>query len=335
VSRRFPSIAAVAIVAATSLTALSPAPAAAVDGAAFLDAASQQRVGHGLGPVFGDGRLDRIAVARGKELAADRELGHDMPALIARLQRDGVCFTRVGEIVAFNQAPSGERVARFVAQWMGSTKHRDIMLGSRFTHAGGSWTTGADNRHYGVMIFVALCGHSPAPPPLIGGFRDIGASKFRDDIVWLAERGITRGCAFERFCPDGSVLRDQMATFLRRAESLPTPGKDHFIDDTSNTHEDSINSLADAGLTRGCEPGRYCPSGLVTRAQMASFLVRALELPPAGRDYFGDDEHSTHEDAINRLAAAGITAGCAPNRFCPYGTVTRGQMAAFLHRAFD
>jgi len=34
--------------------------------------------------------------------------------------------------------------------------------------------------------------------------------------------------------------------------------------------------------------------------------------------------------------AAGITAGCDPpvnDRFCPDDVVTRGQMAAFLHRA--
>ena len=34
------------------------------------------------------------------------------------------------------------------------------------------------------------------------------------------------------------------------------------------------------------------------------------------------------------VAAAGITGGCGAGKFCPAGGVTRGQMAAFLHRAF-
>jgi hypothetical protein len=66
---------------------------------------------------------------------------------------------------------------------------------------------------------------------------------------------------------------------------------------------------------------------------MAAFLVRALDLPPAVGDRFVDDEDSGFEAEIEALAAAGITAGCAPDRFCPSDPVTRGQMAAFLHRA--
>ncbi|MBA4170861.1 MAG: S-layer homology domain-containing protein, partial [Chloroflexi bacterium] len=94
----------------------------------------------------------------------------------------------------------------------------------------------------------------------------------------------------------------------------------------------NINALAASGITAGCAPNRFCPDGLVTRAQMATFLTRALNLPAASRDYFGDDNSNKHESRINSLAAAGITIGCGTNRFCPDGTVTRGQMAAFLRR---
>ena len=66
---------------------------------------------------------------------------------------------------------------------------------------------------------------------------------------------------------------------------------------------------------------------------MASFLARALALPPADRDYFSDDDGIGHEDNINRLAAAGITVGCAEDRYCPFGKVSRQEIAAFLYRA--
>ena len=69
---------------------------------------------------------------------------------------------------------------------------------------------------------------------------------------------------------------------------------------------------------------------------MAAFLVRAFNLPPTAVDYFDDDNGSTFEDDINRLAAAGITQGCNPpanTKFCPNDLVTRGQMASFLVRA--
>ena len=69
---------------------------------------------------------------------------------------------------------------------------------------------------------------------------------------------------------------------------------------------------------------------------MAAFLVRALGLPDGESIDFIDDDWSVFESDIEALAAAGITRGCNPpdnDRFCPNDPVTRGQMAAFLHRA--
>jgi hypothetical protein len=167
-----------------------------------------------------------------------------------------------------------------------------------------------------------------------GPFTDIDASPFRSDILWAATTGITAGCAPDRFCPGAPVTREQMASFLRRADSLPPTSRDYFSDDDASQHEGDINAIASARITGGCASGRYCPRNAVTRGQMASFLVRALNLTPSAVDAFQDDEGDLHESAINALAAAGITGGCGPSAFCPRATVTRGQMAAFLHRGY-
>ena len=82
---------------------------------------------------------------------------------------------------------------------------------------------------------------------------------------------------------------------------------------------------------------RFCPDENLTRGQMAALLNRALDLTPSAVDRFVDDDDSVFEADIQALAAAGITLGCNPpvhDRFCPGDTVTRGQMAAFLNRAF-
>ena len=174
---------------------------------------------------------------------------------------------------------------------------------------------------------------SGSQPPLIGPFRDIGSSQFIDDILWLADSGITQGCGFERFCPTGTVTRGQMASFLARALSLPSTGTDYFNDDGGSMHQADINRLAAAGIASGCGGGAFCPNLPVTRAQMASYLARALGLSSTGADYFYDDAGSMHEGDINRVAAAGITSGCGGGRYCPDLSVTREQMAAFLRRA--
>lgn len=167
-------------------------------------------------------------------------------------------------------------------------------------------------------------------------FTDIGASPFRTDIVWAFEQGITDGCSPTRFCPTAKVERDQMASFLDRMFGFPATARDFYGDDEGNQHESAINRVAAAGVTSGCDAGRYCPTAVVTREQMASFMVRAARLHAgAGLDFFHDDDDSSHEADIDRVAAAGITGGCGAGRFCPASAVTREQMVAFLHRIND
>jgi hypothetical protein len=165
-------------------------------------------------------------------------------------------------------------------------------------------------------------------------FTDTAGTSFEPAIEWLVASGITFGCSAEQFCPGQVVTREQMAGFLSRALDLPVSDEDFFTDDEDSSLEDKINRLADADLTRGCGGTRFCPTAAVTRGQMASFLVRALDPPLTEEDFFGDDAGTTHELAINQLAAAGIVSGCAEGRYCPTGGVTREQMAAFLYRAF-
>ena len=164
-------------------------------------------------------------------------------------------------------------------------------------------------------------------------FSDIATSTFLDSIHWLFYEGITGGCGGGKYCPRSAVTRAQMALFLVRAFNYPPTSTDYFTDDEGITGESAINALAEAGITSGCAPNLFCPTRPVTRAQMAIFLVDALNLPSTAVDYFDDDDGKTGESAINALAEGGLTAGCGPRRYCPTSNVTREQMAAFLHRA--
>lgn len=166
-------------------------------------------------------------------------------------------------------------------------------------------------------------------------FVDVASTPFKADIWWLANHDITKGCSAETFCPNEPVTRGQMAAFLARALQLPAATVDYFSDDNGTIFEADINRLAEANITSGCGGGNYCPGLTITREQMAAYLDRALGLPSSATDFFTDDEASIFEANINALAAAGITSGCTATTFCPLLTVTRGQMAAFLHRALE
>ncbi|MGH2357207.1 MAG: FAD-dependent oxidoreductase [Candidatus Limnocylindria bacterium] len=137
--------------------------------------------------------------------------------------------------------------------------------------------------------------------------------------AWLAASGAT--------AVQDVPIATLQARLSARASILGDPG-----DFGSSPFYADIVWAYHAGITAMCADGRFCPTAAVTREQMASFLVRALVLPPATRDYFTDDAASPHQADINRLAASGITAGCSPTTYCPAAMVTRGEMVAFLHR---
>lgn len=115
-----------------------------------------------------------------------------------------------------------------------------------------------------------------------------------------------------------------------------------FTDAHGSNFENDIDKMATAGVTKGCNPptnDRYCPNDFVTRGQMAAFLVRAMGYTDdGGGDLFIDDDGSSFESDIDKMAMAGVTKGCNPptnDQFCPDDLVERGQMASFLSRALD
>jgi parallel beta-helix repeat protein len=168
---------------------------------------------------------------------------------------------------------------------------------------------------------------------------------FYTDIGKLSARGVTTGCDVGLYCPDLVVTRQQMAAFIIRALgdfNPPDPPSQRFVDvPPGNTFYAFIEQMAVRRITEGCDtnPLRYCPLDPVLRDQMAAFIIRALgEFDPPDPPFqrFLDVPPSQpFYRFIDRMAVLGITNGCDVNLYCPSLAVTRGQMAAFLVRAFN
>jgi Polysaccharide lyase 14/S-layer homology domain len=136
------------------------------------------------------------------------------------------------------------------------------------------------------------------------------------------------------------VFDGSMATWKAAMKASSASGQ--FTDDNGSVFEQDIAWLARSGITKGCNPPantKFCPDSPVTRGQMAAFLHRALGgiIAASGPSLaFTDTNGSTFAADIDWLARTGITRGCNPpanTQYCPDKRVTRGQMAAFLHRA--
>jgi hypothetical protein len=110
----------------------------------------------------------------------------------------------------------------------------------------------------------------------------------------MEELGITAGCAPGLFCPTDSIPRWEMAIFVIRARltlygaSFPFNSTPYFGDVPTNVEGNGvpfpfIQKAKDEYVTNGCGTNPaltptlvYCPDELVTRGQMAAFIMRAL-----------------------------------------------------------
>lgn len=100
---------------------------------------------------------------------------------------------------------------------------------------------------------------------------------------------------------------------------------------------DAVNLLAQKQITAGCTPTTFCPTDLITRAQTAVFIVRAVyggdNFSYSPTPYFTDVPPSAFGfQWIQKLYELGITTGCTLTTFCPNANITRDQMAVFVIR---
>ena len=118
---------------------------------------------------------------------------------------------------------------------------------------------------------------------------------------------------------------------------------------STDPYFDYISLMSSYGITAGCQasPPLYCPSTPVTRAEMAVFVVRGLDLATGASltypttAYFTDMPATGITDSeyfpfVQRIAQLGITVGCqtSPPWYCPDSSITQAQMAVFAIRAW-
>ncbi len=168
-------------------------------------------------------------------------------------------------------------------------------------------------------------------------------------IQTLYAAGVTGGCSTSplMYCPASPVTRAQMSIFLLRAKHgdnySPSPASGSMFKDVPSSYWAAawIEQLAEEGITQGCGSDNYCPEALVTRDQMAVFLLRTKHgstyAPPIASGTVFADVPIGHWAAawIEQLVAESITAGCGTGTYCPAQAVARDQMAVFLVRTFS
>ena len=131
-------------------------------------------------------------------------------------------------------------------------------------------------------------------------------------------------------------LRPTILLAASKAPSLLVGGV--FTDvPASDPYASSVSTIAAWGIIPGCTATAFCPNQSVSRADMAVFIERGLNVfvpPPNRPQIFSDVAPGAYAyDFIEDFSKRRITDGCSATTYCPTSAVTRAQMAVFLLRA--
>ena len=129
--------------------------------------------------------------------------------------------------------------------------------------------------------------------------------------------------------PAGKV--EVKASFAEEAETSP------FADVVTDAYYyEAVKWAAEQGITGGIGNNLFGPNQPCTRAQIVTFLWRAVGCPePKGTSSFSDvPSDAYYAKAVAWAVENGITDGVGDNRFAPDVVCTRGQMVTLLYRFF-
>ena len=149
-------------------------------------------------------------------------------------------------------------------------------------------TTGTDATHFSpngictraqAVTFLWRAAGSPAAKSAVMPFADVKAgSYYYDAVLWAVENGITKGTSDTMFSPDATCSRAQIVTFLWRSQKSPAAGTANpFTDVKASTYyADAVLWAVKEDVTKGTTNTTFSPDANCTRAQIVTFIWRAL-----------------------------------------------------------
>ena len=149
-------------------------------------------------------------------------------------------------------------------------------------------TTGTDATHFSpdgictraqAVTFLWRAAGSPAAKSAAMPFADVKAgSYYYDAVLWAVENGITKGTSETMFSPDATCSRAQIVTFLWRSQKSPAAGTANPFTDVkaSAYYADAVLWAVKEDVTKGTTSTTFSPDANCTRAQIVTFIWRAL-----------------------------------------------------------
>lgn len=131
-----------------------------------------------------------------------------------------------------------------------------------------------------VVTFLWRAAGSPVEDDGDMSFTDVPADAYYTQAVrWAVAQGITTGTGAATFSPDAVCTRAQIAVFLYRANGSKAPNtRDNPFSDVAegSYYYDAVLWAVENGVTTGTGAAAFSPDVVCTRAQIVTFLFRAM-----------------------------------------------------------
>ncbi len=174
-------------------------------------------------------------------------------------------------------------------------------------------------------------------------FTDIDGHWAKDDILFVANRGLMTGTSSTTFNPNGSMTRGMFVTALGRLADvdISTYKQSSFTDVKADAYYMGyIEWGVKNNILVGVGGGKFDPDGLVTREQMAVIMDRyataiGFKLPEVHtQNVFADNAKigAWAAPSVKCVQMASIIQGKSNNLYDPQGTATRAEVSAVLRR---
>lgn len=149
-------------------------------------------------------------------------------------------------------------------------------------------TSGVDTTHFDpngtctrahAVTFLWRAAGQPEPKTTQMPFKDVKAGSYYEKaVLWAVENKITNGTSTTTFSPDENCTRAQIVTFLWRSKGEPyaSDSNNPFTDIASDYYMDAVFWAVKEGITNGTTPTTFSPNDRCTRAQIVTFIYRAM-----------------------------------------------------------
>ena len=170
-------------------------------------------------------------------------------------------------------------------------------------------------------------------------FADVSAEEYYYEAVkWASENGVTGGIGENLFGANLPCTRAQIVTFLWRAAGSPEPkGMSGFADVSADAYyAKAVAWAVEQGIVSGTSATTFSPDAVCTRAQSVAFLYRAFGEKVNKAAGFSDvSADAYYADAVAWAVENGVASGIGGGLFAPDQDCARGQIVAFLYRAYQ